>query len=145
MLQSHPINLFSLVNTGDVEHLRELTLAKKDLLMQDSEGLTLLDLARRNHFQKILNYFFEIAVNESRTGPNNSFVSKGEDIYGFSLLHWTILCNQPIDMIQRLLIVGADTSANDRPLHSRPIYLAERLGRNDVVQALAQHNPALLN
>ncbi len=133
-------NLFSFVKENDVESLIKSGIRKNDLLsITDTNKLNLLDWAKKNNNQSVLNYFFELILKES--SPEH--VDKADKL-GYCLFHWAVLCNQP-GYVEILLIAGANPKVALKRMHFQPIHLAAQAGQLDIVKVIVENDPSMLN
>lgn len=130
--------LFSLVKEGDIKRLKEI-LTLCDLKLNDKRGQSLLDWAIFYKHQIILDFIYEIVKQASNDGKG---ILHPANTHGFyeevTLLHWAVLCNQPSDIIKKLLVDGCDIN-QDIIWYGRPIEIASELNYTKLIKTLLKN------
>jgi ankyrin repeat protein len=118
--------LFSFVKEGDMANL-ERNLKLKDLDQTDVNGVSLLDWAKKNNNQALLNCIYKIALKELAITKT--------DKKKRTILHWAILCHQPVTTIDSLIQQGADINAMAASGFNA-FWLAVEQGEAEIVECL---------
>ena len=141
-----PLNkrkLFSLVKEGDVLSLQAI-LKLSDLDLVDKNGISLLEWAKKNQDkQRLLNCFYEIAVNNYKDNSGLTVDHKKTDSNKRTILHWAILCHQPASTVELLILQGADI--NVVAAGGNALRLAAEEGQAEIVELLITQYHADIN
>src|SRR3990167_196177 len=138
--------LFSLVKEGDVANLKA-TLKWNDLYLVDHNGISLLEWAQKNktNRQGLLNYFYEIAVNNYKDSSKLTIDTKKIDSeHRRTILHWAIACHQPACTIISLISQDASIKTLDA-LNRNALHFAAEQGQAEIVELLLTRYSANVN
>lgn len=128
--------LFSFVKEGDLAGLKTANFADLYLLV-DANGFSPLDWAIKLKQQHILDYIYQTISELEYTNEDNQghvdAIKKGSK--GRTLLHWAILCNQSKEVIEELILKGADINAVQGD-GCTPLHLAAEHGYDQFVEIL---------
>ena len=140
-LPSHVKKWFFLVKEGDIKSLKDSKPAIKlsDLCQCDKNRISLLALAQKQKNQTLLNYFYQLALEEYSVGVIVN--TRKTDVVGKSILHWAILCHQSEAIIEQLILLGANVNAH--ALGESPLYIAAKNGYLGIVKTLLEHGVSI--
>lgn len=134
--------LVSLIESADIEQLRQLNLDLNQLETKDSAGDSLLSVAKKLKQQRVLDEFFQIATNTLT--PADKLDHKGRN-----LVHWAVKCNQSQAKLVELQSQGYDFNSHNNPYQLTPLYLACQEGNAQLIESLltlgADSNIAVIN
>ncbi len=168
-------DLFCFVKDGDIKRLQGRGITKKNLQsVRDKNGLSLLDWAKKNNHQPVLNHFFDLILKELNPVPVTD-INKANEL-GHCLLHWAVLCNklskelnqiQVIDLnkadelghyllhwavlcnklsyVETLLFSEANTKVALSSMRYQPLHLAAQAGQLDIAKAIVENDPSTLD
>lgn len=137
--------LFSLVKEGDITELKK-TIKLTDLDLSDINFITLRQWAKKKGHQTLLNYFYQLAIEEHRVRSNvNTARAEDEndnddDNYERTLLHWAILCHQSAETVRNLILQQGEKVDAIWMYNTTPLYLAALEGLFDIVQVLLNNH-----
>lgn len=114
--------LFHIVKDGADEDFDPDLYNLEDLCMDNNEGVTAARLAANSGHQPLLDKFYRIALEYFKEdGDVDAYDPEKLNDLNQNLLHWAILCKQPIDHISALIGFGFDVNFPDgddlTPLH----------------------------
>lgn len=122
---------------GVTRSAEERTVSYRHLLETDKYGLTLVDKAALKNNQSLLDNYFKILMTTYHTDASeNNINSRYKDFMDNTALHWAILCNQPISLINDLIEKGSDVDAADR-YGRTPAHIAARFNRVECLELLS--------
>lgn len=117
--------LFWYVKEGNIEKLKG-KIKLVDLLQKDSKHLSLLYWGKKNVSQRMLDFFYQVAVDESKSDFEKSF-----------LILWAIECRQSESIIDKLLTNTNPNFLEVRdPDNNTPLIVATREGDKKTVRKL---------
>tara|TARA_B100000989_G_C19533092_1_gene471490 strand:- start:127 stop:1662 length:1536 start_codon:yes stop_codon:yes gene_type:complete len=126
--------IFNLVKIGDADEIAKRfdnkNIAMKWLFIRDNRGKSLVDWARMQGHQSMLNVFYANAK-KFYVSDEGSFSPKMQDAIGYTLLHWAMEFQQSEDEIELLLAtdekIALDITDKKRrtPLHLAACYHSE--------------------
>lgn len=125
--------LFSLIKENRVYDIKAMmnqaALSLAALFKPDKDGIVALELIRMNKQQALLDYFYQLASEQYR-GEDVNRMDEGNR----TLLHWALLCRQPAEIIEKILLAGADCNATFEG--RSPILIAALDGDTNIVKLL---------
>jgi ankyrin repeat protein len=124
-LSSEQRKLFSLVKQGKLTELKAI-LKLSDLDKVDKSDVSLLTWANRKGHQALLDYFYAMAL-KGYVNSHDILDTAKKDDRGRTILHWAIVCHQPVETIKLLLTQGCDPHAQAH-MFQDALYLAARSG-----------------
>jgi len=131
---------FSSVKEEDVNGLIFLKLRHLDI--DDKKGRGLLGWARKKNIKTVLDYFYQLAVDEYLDGITVN-TTKRDDL-GRTILHWAIKCYQAPDLIALLIFQGADIHARCKNGFDA-FRLAAAVGHAEIIELLIMQYNADIN
>lgn len=139
--------LFTVTKEGDLEQFKQLMpdplshiSDRKGHFLRDYSRLTLFIWAKRNNHPKINQYLYEkikIFFDSLRSNTPVFWITHDRDIYGYSLLDWSIFCFQNNETINSLRAKLISRCSNFSKSDDYPDLSAAALGMNvDVFKRL---------
>lgn len=138
--------LFSLVKEHDLASLKQ-KLKIKDLDEWDKNRVTLLEWIQQENMQALLDHIYELKCKQYDENSRH-IIKMNTDSKSRTRLHWAILCRQPIDEINFLIDLSRLQSGslyNKIANGTNALHLAAIDGRKDIVEALIEKRPYLLD
>ena len=138
-LSANTRKLFSLVKEGDIEGLN--TLKSSDLSQCDQNGVTLLKWAQKMNDQAMLDYFYSFVIKEH--SKSVAIDTAAVDSMKRRVLHWAILCRQPVETVNLLIRQGATIDAT--PEGRNALHRAAEEGQAEIAELLITQFHADIN
>ncbi len=125
-LPNYLINLFRVLREGRQDEIDMTHIDIDDLMTPDNNGDTPAILAAVHDYQAVLDAFYQKALEYYKDSDNEDTLSpNATDEREQTILHWALMCKQPVDHIAALLELGCDVNAADNcdwiPLHNAAI------------------------
>jgi ankyrin repeat protein len=122
------------------EVMRNIDLPLKDILQMDNKQNSLLSLAKRRNDQRLLDFYYQCALRYFRHETQDDAIdTRKRDTEGNSILHWAILCAQPLDIISTLIIQGCNVNSKNS-MGDTSLITAVHCRQIAVVQLLLEHH-----
>lgn len=120
-------DLFSLIKDCDINQFQLNHLKLNDFYLKDKPGKNLFSWGKE---KCLLNDFYKIIEKEYTLGGKLN--SKKRDPYQRTILHWSVLCQQSLKIIEALVQQGADKNAGDR-YKKKPLVYALEIGHLEAI------------
>ncbi len=133
--------LHYLTKEGRISEVMEnIDLPLKDILQMDNKQNSLLSLAKRRNNQRLLDFYYQCALRYFRHKTQDDAIhTRKRDTEGNTILHWAILCAQPLDTINALIIQGCNVNAKNS-MGDTSLITAVHCRQIAVVQHLLEHH-----